>query len=79
MTGKIRFKVLLIKKSIFDLKHLRNHDKLINGLKKQKKKSPKKPNSSRNQKSTRAKMNFSHQIEQFDSNIVHFGGLNRCQ
>jgi hypothetical protein len=24
-------------------------------------------------------MNLSHQIEQFDSNIVHFGGLNRCQ
>jgi len=41
MTGKIRFKVLLIKKSIFDLKHLRNHDKLINGLKKQKKNHPK--------------------------------------
>jgi hypothetical protein len=43
------------------------------------KKSPKKPNSSQKQKSTRAKMNFSHQMEQFDSNIVHFGGLNRCQ
>jgi hypothetical protein len=41
MTGKIRFKVLLTKKSIFDLKHLRNHDKLINDLKKQNKNHPK--------------------------------------
>jgi len=24
-------------------------------------------------------MNSSHQTEEFDTNLVHFGGLNRCQ
>jgi hypothetical protein len=43
------------------------------------KRSSKKQNLSRNQKSTRANMNSNHQMEQFDSIIVYFGGLNRYQ
>jgi hypothetical protein len=78
-----------LKLKFFNPKHLKNHDKPINDLKK-----PPKKNSTRNQKSTRVQicffmnfkgkkktsnMNSHNQMKYFDTNIIHFSSLNRCQ
>ena len=74
------------------IKHCRNRDKSIYNLKKPIK-PPQKPKSTKIKKSTRVHicffmnfkdkkiliMNSFHQMKRFDTNIIRFGGLNRCQ
>ena len=71
-----------LKLKFFNPKHLKNHDKPINDLKK-----PPKKNSTRVQicffmnfkgKKKTSNMNSHNQMKHFDTNIIHFSSLNRC-
>jgi len=79
-----------LKLKFFNPKHLKNHDKPINDLKKPPKK--KTQPETKNQpgfkfvfswtlkvKKKTPNMNFHNQMKYFDTNIIHFSSLNRCQ